>query len=285
MRRSPRYGRGSLVALAATTFLSVAAAAHSAEATPAPAGAAQPSPEQADFFEQKVRPLLATRCFECHGEKKQESGLRLDTRATLMAGSDSGPVIDVAALAKSPLLAAIGYEGDTQMPPEGKLPDAEIAVLRQWVEMGAPWPDAAAKPVLTEDELIAHARQNHWAFQTIVAPQLPEVYDAQSASGPIDRFVFARLDAAKLLPSPAADRRTLIRRLLFDLVGLPPSPEEVAAFVADESPDATSRLADRLLASPEYGERWGRHWLDVARYADTRGYAFGRERRFAYSYT
>jgi hypothetical protein len=285
MRRSPCYGRGSLVALVAAVLSSIAAAGYSADAAAKPADAAKPTPEQVDFFERKVRPLLAARCFECHGEKKQESGLRLDTRATLMAGSDSGAVIDVAAPAKSPLLAAINYDGDTQMPPDGKLPDGEIAVLRQWVEMGAPWPETAAKVVLSEDELIAHARENHWAFQRIVLPALPDVNDVTTATGPIDRFVVARLDAAKIAPSPSADRRTLIRRLAFDLVGLPPAPDEVEAFVADESPDAVARVADRLLASPEYGERWGRHWLDVARYADTRGYAFGRERRFAYSYT
>lgn len=246
---------------------------------------AKPTAEQVEYFEQKVRPLLAARCYECHGEKKQESGLRLDSRATLLAGGDSGPVVDLAAPAKSPVLTAIAYMGDTQMPPTGKLPGEEIAVLRRWIEMGAPWPESGTTKPLTDDELFAHARASHWAFQPIAVPPLPAVKKPSLAAGPIDRFVQARLDAANLVPSSAADRQTLIRRLSFDLAGLPPSPDEVDAFLSDESPDAEARLVDRLLASPGYGERWGRHWLDVARYADTRGYAFGRERRFAYSYT
>ncbi|MEX2187023.1 MAG: PSD1 and planctomycete cytochrome C domain-containing protein [Pirellulales bacterium] len=292
MRRSHSYTSAARAALALagllwSTHIGVTADVaddHAAVAAQSTADTPAFSAEQIEFFERKVRPLLAARCFECHAAKKQESGLRLDSRASLITGSDDGPVVDLAAPLKSKLLDAIGYEGDTQMPPEKKLADDDIATLRQWIEMGAPW-NASATPVLTEEQLFEQARASHWAFQPIRAPAIPDVKQPQAAAGPIDRFILARLDAANLAPSPAADRRTLIRRLSFDLIGLPPTPDDVESFVADESPDAAARLVDRLLASPSYGERWGRHWLDVARYADTRGYAFGRERRFAYSYT
>lgn len=289
MRTSLVHGRSVFVALASALGWLAALGGNTlapavAEEPSAPSPAT-PTAEQVEFFEKQVRPLLAARCYECHGDKKQESGLRLDSRATLVAGSDNGPVVDLAAPAKSLLLGAVEYAGDTQMPPAGKLPDGEIAVLRRWIEMGAPWPEDGTSRPLTDEELFAHARASHWAFQPIAAPPLAEVKNPSLASGPIDHFVQARLDAANLTPSGKADRQTLIRRLSFDLVGLPPLAEEVDAFLADESPDAEARLVDRLLASPGYGERWGRHWLDVARYADTRGYAFGRERRFAYAYT
>ncbi len=288
MRRSLAYTSAALAAFAFAGLLwsthVVLADDDAGAAAQAASGSEKFSAEQVDFFERAVRPLLAARCFECHGAKKQESGLRLDSRAALLAGADGGAVVDLAAPAKSKLLDAIGYDGDTQMPPDEKLSDEEIATLRQWVELGLPW-TATATTVLTEEQLFEQARASHWAFQPIRAPAIADVERPQAAAGPIDRFILARLDGANLTPSPEADRRTLIRRLSFDLIGLPPTPDEVESFLADESPDAVARLADRLLASPSYGERWGRHWLDVARYADTRGYAFGRERRFAYSYT
>jgi len=241
-----------------------------------------------EFFEAKIRPILIKRCQSCHGPEKQEFGLRMDSRAHLLAGSDAGPVVAAGAPANSKLIDAIGYEGDIQMPPEGKLPEEEIVALRRWVELGLPWPEdenARSAAPMTADDRHRHARENLWSLQPIEPPALPHVENAGWPRSPIDRYVLAKLEAAELSPSPQADRRTLIRRAKFDLLGLPPTPAEVQAFEQDSSPDAYARLIDRLLASPAYGERWGRHWLDVARYADTRGYAFGREKRFPYAYT
>jgi hypothetical protein len=246
------------------------------------------SAEQERFFEEQVRPALAERCFKCHGEKKQESGLRLDSRAALLAGGDSGETVaTVGQPERSLLITAIRYQGDFHMPPDKKLADTEIAALVEWVKIGLPWPnaDSGSAPQLSAAERIELARKSHWAFQPIRRAALPDVKDVDWAATPLDRFVLAKLEAAGLTPSPSADRHTLIRRATFDLLGLPPTPDEVEAFVNDASPDAYQRLIDRLLASPRYGERWGRHWLDVARYADTRGYSFGKERRFPYAYT
>jgi len=251
----------------------------------APLAAAESS-DQKDFFEQRVRPVLVARCQKCHGPERQESGLRLDSREALLVGGDSGERVVVPAdPANSLLLQAIRYDG-YEMPPDGKLSDREIADLTEWVAMGMPWPSSAAAPeALGIEQQAVVAAESHWAFQPIERPSLPAVHGTDWVTTGMDRFVLARLEANELEPSPEADRRTLIRRLNFDLLGLPPSPDDVAAFVADASPDAYLRLVDRLLASPRYGERWGRHWLDVARYADTRGYAFGRERRYPYAYT
>ncbi|MCA9220909.1 MAG: DUF1549 domain-containing protein [Planctomycetales bacterium] len=243
--------------------------------------------EQEQFFEKSVRPVLAARCYECHGPEKQESGLRLDARAFILKGGDAEePAAIVGEPDRSKLIHAVRYEGDLQMPPEEKLSDKEIEALVAWVKMGLPWPKSDGAPVvLSEEEQRRQMRESHWAFQPIVRPALPEVSNAAWPQTGIDRFVLAKLEQRGLAPSDEADRPTLIRRLSFDLLGLPPSPANVEAFVADESPDAYEQLVDRLLASPHYGERWGRHWLDLARYADTRGYAFNRERRYPYSYT
>ncbi len=245
--------------------------------------------EHAEFFEKQVRPILVARCQSCHGEAKQEFGLRLDSRASVLSGSDDGPIVVAGEPEKSKLIAAIRYGGDIEMPPKGKLPDEEISVLTRWVELGLPWPaggDASEKSAKrTGDELYRYARENLWSLQPIDRRALPSVQQQDWPTNAIDVYVLAKLEAQDLSPSPAADRRTLFRRAKFDLLGLPPSAEEVAAFASDDSPDAYERLIDRLLASPAYGERWGRHWLDVARYADTKGYAFGRERKFPFAYT
>ena len=258
-----------------------------------PARSAEPepaaiTPEQERFFEEKVRPVLASRCLECHGEKKQESGLRLDSRQAVIAGGDSG---ERAVVPHEPdrslLVKAINHAGDYHMPPTTKLPDEQIAALTEWVKLGVPWPATSATPkaILSAADRAAHDRQTHWAYQPVARPAIPAVRDAAWPTSPLDALTLSKLDNAGLTPSPVADRRTLIRRLSFDLLGLPPTPEEVEAFLADQSPDAYERLVDRLLACPHYGERWGRHWLDVARYADTKGYAFAKERRYPYSYT
>jgi len=231
-------------------------------------------PKLVDFFETRVRPVLLAHCVECHGEKKHKGGLRLDSRTSAFAGGDIGPAIMAGDAEKSPLIRAVRYtDEDLQMPPKLKLPDAVIADLVEWVKRGAVWPeDKGAQAVSVGGEMqFSDAMKSHWSFQPIKKPAVPTPKNAESARNEIDRFILSKLDAAKLQPSPIADKRTLVRRVTFDLIGLPPSPEEVAAFEADTSPDAFSKVTKRLLASPHYGERWGRHWLDVARYADSNG--------------
>jgi hypothetical protein len=237
-------------------------------------------------FERRVRPLLAARCWECHGPQRQESGLRLDNRDSAMRGGDSGePAVVPGDLKRSRLYEAVRYEG-LKMPPDAPLSADQIADLATWIAAGAPWPTSSSEGNTQSPEAQAElARMTHWAFQPVARPALPPVQQGKWVRTGVDHFVLARLEAEALWPSPEADRRTLLRRLSFDLLGLPPSFELLEAFVRDESPDAYERLVDQLLASPRYGERWGRHWLDVARYADTRGYAFGRERRYPYAYT
>jgi hypothetical protein len=247
-----------------------------------PPGNSKPPPSTAEFFETQIRPILADNCFSCHGPKKQKAGLRLDSRDVLIKGSDNGAVVVPGQPDKSKLIQAINYGGDPQMPPKGKLPQQTIDALTAWVKMGVPWPEISSR---TSTESETGAWKTHWAFQPIRKPALPSVKNTSWMSSPLDAFILAKLEEKGLTPAPPADRRTLIRRAYFDLIGLPPSEAEVRAFVADQAPDAYSQLIDRLLACPQYGERWGRHWLDVARYADSKGYVFNQERRFPYSYT
>jgi cytochrome c553 len=246
--------------------------------------------EQEAFFEQRVRPLLVAKCFECHGEKKQEGGLRLDSRSSILKGNDSGPAVVAGKPEESRLLEVIGYDDAIKMPPKQKLAESEIATLTEWVKIGAPWPGSESAPALAlgqaaTPEGIVEARATHWAFQPVRRVEPPTVKNTAWSSTPIDRFILVRLEENGLSPSPRADRRTLLRRVSFDLIGLPPTAEETAAFENDPSPDAFATVVDRLLASPHYGERWGRHWLDVARYADTKGYVFTEERKYPFSYT
>lgn len=236
-----------------------------------------------EFFEARIRPVLAENCQSCHGPKKQEAGLRLDSREALLKGSDSGPVIEPGKPEESPLIEAIGHSGPIKMPPKKKLPAQAIADLTQWVGSGAPWPETRGHADGKSKD--AEAARNHWAFRPVREPEFPAVKDRAWPATSIDRFILARLESKSLAPSPPADRRTLIRRATFDLTGLPPTPEEVAAFEIDPSPDAYSRLIDRLLASPHHGERWARHWLDVARYSDTRGYVFFQDADYHWAYT
>ncbi|MFN0017005.1 MAG: PSD1 and planctomycete cytochrome C domain-containing protein [Pirellulaceae bacterium] len=225
----------------------------------------QPTAEELRFFENSVRPVLAEHCDKCHGAKKQWANLQLDSREGLLKGGDSGPAI-VPGNSKESLLIQAVKEPDEKlrMPKEGKLTDRQIADLMKWVEMGAPFSPAAVVVGRNRDP-------NHWAFQPPKDPPLPTVKDAGWPASGLDTFILAKLQGKDLNPTSTADKRTLIRRLSYDLVGLPPSPEEIQSFLADESADATARLIDRLLASPAYGEKWGRHWLDVARYADSNG--------------
>ncbi len=238
-----------------------------------------PDPRTVEFFESKVRPILAENCYSCHGEKKQMASLRLDDRQAILDGGDGGPALVPGDPAKSKIIAVVNYASEPKMPPKAKLKDHEIAALTAWVTMKAPWP-AAAAPRDTAKPATAH-----WAFKPVVQTPLPVVRDAARVATPVDAFWLAKLDAVGLLPSAPAAKSALLRRVTFDLIGLPPTPNELAAFLADESPEAYSRVVERLLASPHYGERWGRHWLDVARYADSKGYVFTEERRFPYAYT
>ena len=238
--------------------------------------AEEPSTKEADaFFESKVRPILIEHCVACHGPKKQEAGLRLDSAAALRKGSENGPVVVPGDVEQSKLIEAVRHSGSTKMPPKGKLSDPAIEALTSWVKRGANWPKDAGN--LGDSGSIQQRSKTHWAFQPVTKPAVPELKSQISdfkcqTRNEVDAFVLARLEAAGLKPSAPADRRTLIRRATFDLHGLPPTPEEVAAFEADESANAFEKVVNRLLASPRYGERWGRHWLDVARYADTKGY-------------
>jgi hypothetical protein len=216
-------------------------------------------------FGRDIRPIFAAHCHACHGLDKQESGLRLDRKENALAGGDSGRAIDPNDSAASRLIQYVaGMDPDRIMPPEGpRLTANQVSLLRAWIDQGADWPaetDAAAQGL------------DHWSFRPPVRHESPAVRDATWVRNPIDSFVLARLESAGIAPSPEADRPTLIRRLSLDLLGLPPSPEEVAEFLADDRSDAYERLVDRMLASPHYGERWGRYWLDLARYADSNGY-------------
>ena len=230
-----------------------------------------------ELFENRVRPLLVEHCLECHGAKA-ESGLRLDARSGLLAGGDSGPAIVPGDPEASRLLQAVRHEGDLEMPPAGKLPDDAIAALTAWIRAGAPWPDDAA--IQLADQAAPDAWKSHWAFQPIAMPDLPPVQNRDWVRTPVDRFVLARLEQRGLSPSPRADRRTLLRRASYDLTGLPPTAEQVEAHAVDPDPHSFDNQIERLLASPHYGQRWARHWLDVARYADTKGYVFTADRNY-----
>ena len=242
-------------------------------------------PDEVEFFEAKIRPILVESCYPCHSaaEGKTKGSLALDTRDALLKGGATGPALIAGDPDKSLLIQAVRYtDEDLQMPPlkdgqGGKLPPEKIAALEEWIRRGAPDPRTGPVTPIALD--MARAR-HHWAFQP-----LPQTQHSPTLN-PIDALVRPKLAAARLSPAPAAAPRTLLRRITYDLTGLPPTPAEVAAFLADRSADAYARAVDRLLASPRYGERWGRFWLDVARYADTQGYLVGNaERRFAFSHT
>ncbi len=246
---------------------------------PVPGAAPAPSPEALDFFEKEVRPVLATKCYACHGPKLQQSGLRLDNLQSILRGADGGHIVlKPGNPAGSSLIQVLSHTGAVKMPPAGKLPQKEIDALTQWVQMGAPWP-AGEKVVNTADP------KKHWAFQPVRNPAIPAVKAKNRVKSPVDAFVLSKLEAKGMTLSAPADRRTLVRRAYFDLIGLPPSVEDVQAFVNDKSPDAFAKVVDKLLAMPQYGERWGRYWLDVARYADSKGYVFQEERRYPFAYT
>jgi mono/diheme cytochrome c family protein len=248
-----------LVALVAAFFVAVASAR-----------SADPD------FEKDVRPILAKACLSCHGTSEQKAGLRLDTKVEAFKGGDSGAPIVPGKPEKSLLLKKITSKDPEERMPLGgdPLTAEQIRILTRWIETGAKWPESDDKPTTA-----------HWSFQPIVRPKLPTtLHPPPSTLHPIDAFIRAKLDAAGLKPNPEADRRTLIRRLKFDLIGLPPTPEEVDAFVADKSPDAFEKLVEKYLASPHYGERWARHWLDVVRFAESNGFETNLTRNNAWPY-
>ncbi len=243
-------------------------------------GSVSPSPAQIQFFESQVRPVLVESCQGCHGQAKVKAGLRLDSRAAMVAGGDSGPAVAVGKADESLLVERV-KSGD--MPPKGKLSARQIEALSQWVGMGAPWPggeavaaEAAAEPTSSNIRkpgyAVTDADRLHWSFRPLTRPEPPPVPAGYPGLRPIDRFIAAGLGAKGLTPNPPATRLELLRRVTYDLTGLPPTPAEVDAFEADAAPDAYERLVDRLLDSPRYGEKWGRHWLDLVRFAETNSY-------------
>jgi hypothetical protein len=238
--------------------------------------APKPGPEAIEFFETKVRPVLAEHCYECHGPKKQSAELRLDTKAGLTKGTDSGPVVIPGDPDKSPMIRAVRHAGDVKMPPKTRLPAEAVEALTAWVKLGAPYPDDLRT-------VGPDPSRNHWAYQPVRDRAPPATKTA--VEHPIDRFVQAKLEANGWTLSSLADRRTLIRRVTYDLTGLMPTPEEVEAFAKDESPGAYAKLVDRLLDSPHYGEHQARHWMDLARYADTKGYVFTEDRNYPFAFT
>jgi mono/diheme cytochrome c family protein len=240
----------------------------------------KPTPEALEYFEKSVRPVLAGHCQSCHGADKQKGGLRLDSRDAMLNGGDSGPVIVPGEPEKSKLITAVHQSGDApKMPPKGKLDETQIVALTNWIKQGAPWPAVKAdvRPSIVDHAgmVVTAKDREFWSFRPVAEPPVPQLRNPKSEiRNEIDAFIQARLEKDGLTPSPPADKRTLIRRVTFDLTGLPPSPEEVEAYLRDDAADAYDRLVDRLLASPHYGERWARHWLDIARYGEDQAHTF-----------
>ncbi|MFO0880639.1 MAG: DUF1553 domain-containing protein [Gemmataceae bacterium] len=243
----------------------------------------KPTAGQVEFFEKKIRPLLVEQCQACHSGKKHRGSLLLDSRAGLIKGGDTGPSVVPGHPEKSLLIQAISYREQLRMPPRSKLSDEQIADLTAWVKMGAPWP--GSEEVRPREEKMDLARLlAHWSFQPVRSVAVPGVPSTAWARNPIDQFILHQLERRKIAPAPESDRRTWLRRVTFDLTGLPPTREEIVSFLQDSSPTAHARVVDRLLASPAYGERWGRHWLDLMRFAETSGHEFDFEIPHAYAY-
>ena len=266
--------RSTLLAVAAFGIVGWFALADEANQKSLPA----PVPRKIDFAKD-IEPIFAQACYSCHGPKKQQSDFRLDRKTAALKGGDLGVAIVPGKSAESPLIRYVaGLDKDITMPPGNRprLTSLQIGILRRWIDQGAVWPDMAATSA---------DKKTWWSLAPLARPAVPKVADAKFVlRNPIDAFVLAKLQEQKLTPSPPAERRTLIRRLYFDLIGLPPTPEEIDAFVADAAPGAYEALVDRLLASPRYGERWARHWLDVVHYGETHGYDKDQPRPNAWPY-
>lgn len=266
----PRMRLASLLAVVGT----LVATCLLAEATVAQAASPEPSAEGIAFFESKVRPIFVEHCHKCHAGKEHKGEFKLDSHAATMQGGESGAVIVAGKPEASLLIEAVRYES-LEMPPSGKLADDQIAILTEWVKIGAPYPPDAegVGPALrAKRHEITDEDRNYWAFQPVAKVAPPTISGDTWSRGAIDRFLLATMQTQELQPAPEADRATLLRRVKFDLTGLPPTAEELAEFLADERDDAYEQLVDRLLASRAYGERWARHWLDLVRYAESDGY-------------
>lgn len=245
------------------------------------------SDDDLEFFETQVRPILVEHCYECHGPESApiEGGLALTSRDAVLNGGDTGPAVVPGDPDESLLIDAVRYGEVYEMPPDSRLPDETIAILEEWVRRGAPWSGGEATPVAQQESLdIAQRVAEHWCWQPRGNPSPPDVRDAGWPKDSLDHFILERLEQNGLSPAGEADRRTLIRRLSFDLIGLPPTADEVQSFISDTSPDAVERLVDRLLASPHFGERWARHWMDLTRYAETCGHEFDYPIPYAFEY-
>ena len=229
------------------------------------------TPDSATYFEQHIRPILASNCVKCHGADRQKSDLRLDSREAMLLGGSEGASVVPGDLQASLLIRAIRREGGLEMPPDVPLAESEIKHLEAWVAAGAPWPEHA-EPVRESTGEITDADRNWWAFQPLAQPALPELEDDAWSSNAIDRFVHQRHRERGIEPAPPAGPATLVRRVYYDLLGMPPTPEEIEQFVRDTAPDAWEKLVDRLLADPRYGEHWARFWLDLVRYAESDGW-------------
>ena len=243
-----------------------------------------PSPAEIEFFEKRVRPILVEHCYECH-DSQVDGGLSLSSRRGLLNGGDSGPALVAGDPESSLLIEAVRYQNrDLQMPPQNRLDSDSVKTLETWVKMGAPDPRTESEATRAPTGMSIADGRDFWSFQPVTDPVVPTVRDTDWVQSPIDAFIKYELESSGISPAPASDRDALIRRIYLDLVGIPPTAEQVQAFVADTSPNAIRSLVDQLLASPEYGERWGRHWLDVARYADSNGLdenlAFGNAWRY-----
>jgi len=239
------------------------------------------------LFKESVRELLVKNCLECHGGAKTKSGFNLASRELLLKGGERGEAVLPGKSKESRLYKLVAREDEPHMPPKKPLPKEAIAVLARWIDLGA----AYDKPLVDVVEAnvkkpmaVTDNDKQYWAYQTLQKLEPPVVKHGEWCRNPIDRFILAKLEAAKIIPAPDADKRTLIRRVAFDLTGLPPSAEEVEQFVADAAPNAYEKVVDRLLGSTAYGERWGRHWLDPARYAESHGFEHDYFRPNAYHY-
>lgn len=261
-----------LLSAALTLVLMLTAApADDAKKDPTP----PPSKEALQFFESKVRPVLADHCFKCHAGDKHKGGLRLDARAAVLAGGDQGPAIVLGNPDKSLLIKAIRHDdGQLKMPPKEKLTKEQIAALTEWVRIGAPWPggDTPTATVAKREKIITDKDRAHWAFRPVKRVEAPAVGKQSWVSNPIDAFILARLEAKGLSPNPPASRRELIRRVYYDLTGLPPTRAQLETALGDKSANWYEKVVEGLLSSPHYGEKWGRHWLDLVRFAETNSY-------------
>ncbi len=245
-----------------------------------------PPAEQTRFYESEVRPILQANCVSCHGGDKPSGGLSLTSRSAALKGGISGASLAPGKAEQSLIIKAVNYDG-RKMPPQGRLPKAHIDTLTKWVAMGAPWPkekEGTAPPVKHGPPPVNAETMKFWSFQPVKAMAPPTVKTAAWARNPIDRFILSKLEANGLAPAPPAARAVLIRRAYYDMIGLPPSPAEVEAFVKDASPNAWEKVVDRLLASPHYGERWARHWLDLVRYAETNSFERDDPKPFVWRY-